>query len=91
MRVCEALLARGFYAQGIRHPSVPVGTARLRVTLMSSHTERDVDALADVLTELLAMPDAPEAGTGRDAERGTEADRGRDAGPVSGRSAGRAG
>jgi 8-amino-7-oxononanoate synthase len=49
MRVCEGLLARGFYAQGIRHPSVPEGTARLRLTVMATHEEAEIDALADAL------------------------------------------
>ncbi len=46
MAVCEALLDEGFYVQGIRHPSVPRGTARLRITPMATHTEEDIDALA---------------------------------------------
>ncbi len=45
MRVCERLLERGFYAQGIRHPSVPEGTARLRITPMATHKETEIDAL----------------------------------------------
>jgi glycine C-acetyltransferase len=53
MAACEALLERGFYAQGIRHPSVPVGTARLRITPMASHSEAEIDALADCLGELV--------------------------------------
>lgn len=53
MAVCERLLARGFYAQGIRHPSVPEGTARLRLTVMCSHEEEEVDALADAIAEEL--------------------------------------
>jgi 7-keto-8-aminopelargonate synthetase-like enzyme len=51
MRVCEKLLARGFYAQGIRHPSVPRGTARLRITLMSSHTPLQIDAFARAVAD----------------------------------------
>ncbi len=54
MRVCERLLERGFYAQGIRHPSVPAGTARLRVTPMASHTADEIDALADAIADELA-------------------------------------
>jgi 8-amino-7-oxononanoate synthase len=46
MALCERLLARGFYAQGIRHPSVPEGKARLRITPMSSHDDAEIDALA---------------------------------------------
>jgi 8-amino-7-oxononanoate synthase len=56
MEVCEGLLARGFYAQGIRHPSVPEGTARLRITPMATHTPSEIDALADAITEELATP-----------------------------------
>jgi glycine C-acetyltransferase/8-amino-7-oxononanoate synthase len=47
--VCEGLLARGFYAQGIRHPSVPEGAARLRITPMASHETSEIDALCDAL------------------------------------------
>jgi 7-keto-8-aminopelargonate synthetase-like enzyme len=54
MRICEGLLERGFYAQGIRHPSVPEGTARLRITLMASHREQEIDAFVDALCDLLA-------------------------------------
>lgn len=54
MQVCERLLARGFYAQGIRHPSVPEGSARLRITLMSSHSASAIDALAEAVAEELA-------------------------------------
>ena len=41
----EQLLDEGFYAQGIRHPSVPEGSARLRLTPMATHREDEVDAL----------------------------------------------
>jgi len=51
MSVCERLLARGFYAQGIRHPSVPVGTARLRITPMASHEASEIQALVDAVAE----------------------------------------
>ncbi|MFI5306229.1 MAG: 8-amino-7-oxononanoate synthase [Polyangiales bacterium] len=57
MTVCEALLERGFHAQGIRHPSVPQGTARLRVTPMATHTPADLDAFVDALLETLAATD----------------------------------
>jgi len=53
MALCEQMLARGFYAQGIRHPSVPEGTARLRITPMSSHRGDEIDALADAVAEEL--------------------------------------
>jgi glycine C-acetyltransferase len=52
MAACEALLDRGFYAQGIRHPSVPEGTARLRLTPMATHEDAEIDALADAVAEV---------------------------------------
>jgi 8-amino-7-oxononanoate synthase len=61
MAACERLLARGFYAQGIRHPSVPEGTARLRVTPMATHREEEIDALADALAEELRRAEAEAA------------------------------
>ncbi len=54
MAVCEVLLERGYYAQGIRHPSVPRGSARLRITPMATHTESEIDGLADAIAETLA-------------------------------------
>jgi 8-amino-7-oxononanoate synthase len=54
MAVCERLLARGFYAQGIRFPSVPEGSARLRITPMATHAEAEIDALAEAVAEELA-------------------------------------
>ncbi|MDH3213854.1 MAG: 8-amino-7-oxononanoate synthase [Myxococcales bacterium] len=54
MAACEGLLERGFYAQGIRHPSVPAGTARLRFTPMATHRTGEIDALADAVSEVLA-------------------------------------
>ncbi len=54
MALCERLLERGFYAQGIRHPSVPRGSARLRLTPMATHSEAEIDALADAIAEELA-------------------------------------
>ena len=53
MSLCERLLARGFYAQGIRHPTVPEGTARLRLTPMATHTDEEIDALAAAVAEEL--------------------------------------
>jgi 8-amino-7-oxononanoate synthase len=60
MAVCEAMLERGFYVQGIRHPSVPRGSARLRITPMATHTAEEIDALADALVEVVALH--PETG-----------------------------
>ena len=59
MLLCERLLARGFYAQGIRHPSVAPGAARLRVTPMATHEAGVVDALADAIAEELSRVREP--------------------------------
>ena len=39
MRLAARLLEAGFYVQGIRPPTVPPGTSRLRVTTMATHTD----------------------------------------------------
>ena len=49
----RALRATGFFVQPIRPPTVPDGTARLRITLSANHSSNDVDALAHALAHLL--------------------------------------
>jgi 7-keto-8-aminopelargonate synthetase-like enzyme len=46
MALCEALLERGVFAQGIRPPTVPPGSCRLRMTVMSTHTEAELEDAA---------------------------------------------
>jgi glycine C-acetyltransferase len=46
MQICERLLENGVFAQGIRHPSVPEGSARLRLTPMATHTDDEIDTVA---------------------------------------------
>ena len=52
LALADALWQRGFWVPAIRPPTVPAGTARLRVSLSAAHTQDDVDALADALAEL---------------------------------------
>lgn len=52
MAACEALLERGIYAQGIRPPTVPPGTSRLRFAIMATHTRAHLDQALAVLDEL---------------------------------------
>ena len=54
MAAAEALLAAGFDIRGIRPPTVPVGTSRLRLSLTLNATPEDVSALAARLAEVLA-------------------------------------
>ena len=46
------LEARGFLVSAIRPPTVPAGTARLRVTLSATHEESQVDALIAAIAEV---------------------------------------
>ena len=46
------LEARGFLVSAIRPPSVPAGTARLRVTLSATHEESQVDALICAIADI---------------------------------------
>lgn len=49
MRVCEAALERGVFAQAIRPPTVAPGTSRLRLAVMASHTKDELREAARVL------------------------------------------
>jgi glycine C-acetyltransferase/8-amino-7-oxononanoate synthase len=42
MRLCEALLKRGVFAQAIRPPTVADGTSRLRLATMAAHDVEDL-------------------------------------------------
>ena len=53
MRVSAALLERGYLVTAIRPPTVPAGTARLRVTFAAGHEEEDVRAFAGALRDIM--------------------------------------
>lgn len=55
LAVMEGLRKRGLWVPAIRPPTVPEGTARLRIALSAAHTEADVDQLVQALTELAAV------------------------------------
>ncbi len=52
MQLCQKALERGVFVQGIRYPSVPEGTARLRFTPTCDHTPEDIASVVDLFAEL---------------------------------------
>lgn len=57
LAVSRRLLDRGLYVTAIRPPTVPEGTARLRVTFSAMHTEAQFQKLLDAFTELTMQND----------------------------------
>jgi 7-keto-8-aminopelargonate synthetase-like enzyme len=61
-RVMEAtaqLLEIGIFAQGIRPPTVPVGTARLRVSITATHDSADISRLREAVARLAELGFVP--------------------------------
>jgi 8-amino-7-oxononanoate synthase len=52
VQLSQALWERRLWLPAIRPPTVPPGTARLRISLSAAHTEADIDALISALHAL---------------------------------------
>jgi glycine C-acetyltransferase/8-amino-7-oxononanoate synthase len=49
MQLCELVLERGVFAQGIRPPTVPEGSSRLRFTVMATHRAGELERAAKLV------------------------------------------
>jgi 8-amino-7-oxononanoate synthase len=61
MDAARLLEAEGFLAIGIRPPTVPAGTARLRLAFTAQHPDREIERLADIVRERILAPAAATA------------------------------
>ncbi|HXO29291.1 MAG TPA: 8-amino-7-oxononanoate synthase [Thermoanaerobaculia bacterium] len=90
LAAAERLAALGFDVRAIRPPTVPPGTARLRVSVHADHSEAEIDALAAALADALgtlprgvgaepmplAVPSSSAAGAAKDRAAGAAAEPG---------------
>jgi glycine C-acetyltransferase/8-amino-7-oxononanoate synthase len=51
MAASDRLITEGYFVQGIRPPTVPAGSCRLRATLMALHRQSDLDAAAKAIVQ----------------------------------------
>ena len=61
----QQLMAAGFWVAAIRPPTVPAGSARLRVTFSAAHSEAQLDELLDALARVFGPSAGLRAGEAR--------------------------
>lgn len=49
MELSQSLFNQGLFAVGIRPPSVPLDTSRIRLSVMATHTKKDMDQALSIL------------------------------------------
>ncbi|MSO20503.1 MAG: 8-amino-7-oxononanoate synthase [Acidobacteria bacterium] len=59
MSACRFLLQQGVFVQGIRPPTVPSGTARLRLAPMATHTEAQLQKALRAFEKMAQLMNAP--------------------------------
>lgn len=52
MRMGEMLLNEGVFVQGIRPPTVPQGSSRLRITIMATHTQSELECALEAMEKV---------------------------------------
>jgi glycine C-acetyltransferase/8-amino-7-oxononanoate synthase len=52
MQFSQQLLGRGIFVQGIRPPTVPPGTSRLRIAVMATHERGHIEKALEVFQEI---------------------------------------
>ena len=55
VQLASRLRERGYWVGAIRPPTVPIGAARLRITLSAAHTRADISALLAALTTAASL------------------------------------
>ena len=55
LSLSQTLLNHGFLVTAIRPPTVPVGSARLRIALNAEHSASDIDQLTEVISKFMPV------------------------------------
>jgi 8-amino-7-oxononanoate synthase len=59
LQAADRLKEHGFHVQAIRPPTVPEGTARLRLTVSAQHTNGQIDSLLKAMASSRILPASP--------------------------------